>query len=169
MQFSIEQRIDAPVDVVHAALLDPEFLAASTELPKLGDAALLDEQRDGDRVTRRIRYRFIGDLSPAVTAVISPEKLTWVDESTDDLVAHTSDHRIVPDNYADRFQAQYRSELRADGSSTVRTVTGEVKIRMRLVGGRVEKAIVAGLQEYADAEAALVERWIHNQGGASRA
>lgn len=160
MRFTIEQRIDAPIDTVHAALLDRDFLAASSELPKIGNAALLDEQRDGNRVTRRIRYRFTGELSSAVTAVVNPEKLTWIDESTDDLVAHTSDHRIVPDHYADRFTAEYRSVLRADGSTTTRTVTGEVKIRMPLVGGRVEKAIVSGLEEHAEAEAALVEQWI---------
>lgn len=160
MKFTIEQHIGGPVDAVHHAILDPDFLDATEDLPKLGGATLLDEQRNRDRVVRRVRYRFTGDLNAAVTAVIDRDKLTWVDESTDDLVAHTSEHRIVPDNYADRFGADYRTELLAVDDGTRRVTTGEVKVHMPLVGGRVERAIASGLQEYAEAEAALLERWV---------
>jgi hypothetical protein len=161
VDFTIEQRIGAPVDKVHHALLDPDFLSATSGLPKLGGAQLLDERRDGNNVVRRVRYRFTGDLNAAVTRVIDRDKLTWVDESTDDLFAHTSAHTIVPDNYADRLSADYRTELVAADDDTTRRVTkGHIKVHMPLVGGRVERAIASGLQEYADAEAALVERWI---------
>ncbi|HEX6311036.1 MAG TPA: DUF2505 family protein, partial [Acidimicrobiia bacterium] len=119
-------------------------------------------QRDGERVHQRIRYRFTGDLSSAVTRVVDPDRLTWVDEAEHDLAARTSDHRIVPDNYADRLAATYAMQIHPDGTgdSSRMLVTGTVKVRMPLVGGRVERAIVSGLGEHAAAEAELLGRWL---------
>jgi hypothetical protein len=160
VNFRIDQRIAAPLEPVEAALIDREFVAATAELPKLGAPELLELQRDGDRVHQRIRYRFTAELSGAVTRVVDPGKLTWVDDARYDLTAHTSRHRILPDNYADRLQASYDVALEALGTSTRRVVTGELTVRVPLVGGRVERAIVSGLEEHAAAEAELLSRWI---------
>ena len=163
MKFRIEQRIPAPLAAVEAALLDRDFVAASADLPKLGAPELLELQRDGDRAHQRIRYRFTAQLSGAVTRVIDPDKLTWVDDARYDLTSHTSRHRILPDNYADRLQATYDVALEPLGDSTRRLVTGELTVHVPLVGGRVERAIVDGLEEHANAEAELLGRWIEKQ------
>ena len=163
MKFRIEQRIPAPLAAVEAALLDRDFVAASADLPKLGAPELLELQRDGDRAHQRIRYRFTAQLSGAVTRVIDPGKLTWVDDARYDLTSHTSRHRILPDNYADRLQATYDVALEPLGDSTRRLVTGELTVHVPLVGGRVERAIVDGLEEHANAEAELLGRWIAKQ------
>jgi DNA-binding transcriptional regulator YbjK len=163
MKFRIEQRILAPLAAVEAALLDRDFVAASAALPKLGAPELLELQRDGDRAHQRIRYRFTAQLSGAVTRVIDPDKLTWVDDARYDLTSHTSRHRILPDNYADRLQATYDVALEPLGDSTRRLVTGDLTVHVPLVGGRVERAIVDGLEEHANAEAELLGRWIAKQ------
>lgn len=163
MKFRIEQRIPAPLAAVEAALLDRDFVAASADLPKLGAPELLELQRDGDRAHQRIRYRFTAQLSGAVTRVIDPDKLTWVDDARYDLTSHTSRHRILPDNYADRLQATYDVALEPLGDSTRRLVTGQLTVHVPLVGGRVERAIVDGLEEHANAEAELLGRWIAKQ------
>ena len=38
----------------------------------------------------------------------------------------------------------------------MRALSGDVKVRVLLVGGKVEGALVSGLREHADAEAMLV-------------
>jgi hypothetical protein len=160
VKFRIEQHIPAPLASVEAALLDRDFIAASAQLPKLGAPEVLENERDGDRAHQRVRYRFTAELSGAVTRVIDPGKLTWVDEANYDLSSHTSRHRILPDNYADRLQASYDVSLEPLGDSTRRVATGELKVRVPLVGGRVERAIVSGLEEHAAAEAELLGRWV---------
>jgi DNA-binding transcriptional regulator YbjK len=160
VKFRIEQHIPAPLAAVEAALLDRDFVAATADFPKLGAPELLELQRDGDRAHQRIRYRFTAQLSGAVTRVVDPGKLTWVDDARYDLTSHTSRHRIVPDNYADRLQASYDVVLEALGDSTRRLVTGELTVHVPLVGGRVERTIVDGLEEHATAEAELLGRWI---------
>jgi hypothetical protein len=162
VDFRIEQRVTASTDAVARALVDASFVAATAELPKIGGAELLDQQRDDNRVRQRIRYRFTGELSAAVTAVVNRDRLTWVDEAEHDLTTFRSEHRILPDHYADRLQATYATELSPDGDAerSRMVVTGTVKVRMPLVGGRVERAIVSGLEEHAAAEAELLGRWL---------
>jgi DNA-binding transcriptional regulator YbjK len=164
VKFRIEQRIPAPLADVEAALLDRDFVAATADLPKLGAPELLEQRRDGDRAHQRIRYRFTAQLSSAVTRVVDPDKLTWVDDATFDLTSHTSRHRILPDNYADRLQASYDVALEPLGDSTRRVASGELTVHVPLVGGRVERAIVDGLEEHATAEAELLGRWIAQRG-----
>ena len=161
MRFRIEQRFDAPCDAVQDALCDPAFLEVLGTLPKLGRPELLDQRADGDVLHQRIRYRFAGDLNSAARAVLDPEKLTWVEESTIDRSAHHTNWRIAPDNYADRLSASGTFDLTEDAAgATVRTAVGELKVRMPLVGGKVEGAIVSGLREHADAEQGALREWL---------
>jgi hypothetical protein len=160
MDFSIDQVIKAALDDVEAALLDSEFIAATADLPKLGAPELLDQRRNGETVVQRIRYHFIGELSSAVTRVVDPKRLSWVDETRYDLAAHTSHHAIKPDNYAGLLQAAYDVTLEVRDGATRRTATGQLKVHVPLVGGRVEHAVVSGITEHADAEAVLLGTWI---------
>jgi hypothetical protein len=164
MRFRITQRFDAPLEDVEAALLDPAFLANLGELPKLGRPQLLDVADQGGLVRRRIRYAFAGQLSSAVTAVVDPAKLTWVEDSTTDRGAHRTTFRILPDHYADRLTASGTFALEAAGAGSRRVAEGELRVRFPLVGGRVEKAIVSGMEEYAAAEAGAITNWLAQQG-----
>jgi hypothetical protein len=160
MDFVIEQQLPGPPDAVERVLLDDAFVEARASLPNLGDPELLESSIDGTRARQRLRFRFTGELSSAVTAVIDTDKLTWVDDATYDLEAHTAEHRILPDHYADRLRCTYRATITADGVGARRTLDGSLKVRMILVGGKVEGAIVSGLREYAVAEAELLAKWL---------
>lgn len=167
MRFRVEQRFDAPLAAVEAALLDPGFLERLAGLPALGAPELLSSEVDGHVVHQRVRYRFAGDLAPAVTAVVDPNRLTWVEETTYDLIVHCGEHRVVPDHYAGRLTSSYSTHLKpADDNpdATVRATDGEVRVRFPLVGGKVEKAIVAGLVSHAGLEAEVLARWLAEQG-----
>ena len=160
LDFRLEQRFAEAPEAVEAAVLDPRFVARLGELPRLGRPVPLAEARVGTVVRREIRYAFVGELSPAVTAVIDPDKLTWVDVGEHDLGTHRSRHHIVPDHYGSRLSCTYETVLTAGGDGTVRTTTGELRVHMPLVGGRVERAIVSGLVEHAALEEAALADWL---------
>ncbi len=163
MRFDLVQRFAARPDDVAHAFADPELYAALAALPKLGAPEMLEHRIDGDIVHLRVRYRFNGDLSAAVKAVIDPAKLTWIDDSAHDLAHRTVTFTMLPDHYADRFQASgtYRFEAAPDDpGATVRTTTGQIRVKVPLVGGSVERAIVSGLREHQAAEVAIVDRWL---------
>ncbi len=160
MRFSVEQRFAAPLEAVEAALLEPAFLARLALLPKLGEPQLLASEVDGPIVRQQVRYRFAGELSPAVTAVVDPKRLTWVEHTTFDRGSHRGEHRIVPDHYGDRLRCSYTTQLGGDGPFTSRVTEGDLRVRFPLVGGRVERAIVSGLVEHAELEAEVLGRWL---------
>lgn len=158
MDFQIVQTLAGSPDRVDAALTDPAFLVRMAELPKLGSAEVLSQARRGDVVVQQVRYLFRAELSGAVTKVVDPDRLTWVEDSTVDLRAHETRCEIVPDAYANLLAGRYDARIEPDGAGARRTITGTVKVKVPLVGGRVERAIVSGLQENAAAQATLLDR-----------
>ena len=165
MRFRIEQRIAGPVDAVARLYTQPRFYELLGELPKLGEPEVLGRREDGSLVHLSVRFRFTGDLSPAVTKVVDPAKLSWVEESVHDLDGHTVTFRMKPDNYADRlrFEGSSRFEPAGDGV-TRRVAEGEVAVKLPLLlgggraGGAIEGAIVSGLRDHLAGEVAVVER-----------
>ena len=113
---------------------------------------------------RRVRYRFAGELSSAVTAVLDPARLTWVEESSLDRTSHRGHHRVVPDHYGARLRCSYTSHLERHDAGTQRVVDGELTVRFPLVAAKVERAIVSGLLDHAEQEAAMVDRWLQERG-----
>jgi hypothetical protein len=159
MDFTLTQDIGATVDQVEAALTDAGFLATMTDLPKIGRVEVLEQSRAGDSVHQRVRYLFTAELSGAVRRVVDPDKLTWVEDSTSDVAGHSSSYRIEPDNYANLLEGAYDATIVPDGTGARRVATGHVTVHVPLVGGKVERAIVSGLQENSDAQAALIAAW----------
>jgi hypothetical protein len=164
MRFRITQRFAAPLERVEPALVDPGFLDRLAELPKLGRPTLLDQRVDGELVHQRVRYAFAGHLSSAVTAVVDPAKLTWVEDSTLDRRTHRTTFRIVPDHYRDRLTCQGTFTLQPDGEGSRRLADGDLRVRFPLVGGKVERAIVSGLEEHAAIEAEMMAAWLQERG-----
>ena len=91
-------------------------------------------------------------------------ELAWVQRSTFDLERHRSDFTIVPETHADLLTCTGVYALRGDGSGereqTARTISGELRVRVPLLGGRAERAIAGGLVERLDAEAEALRRWL---------
>ena len=161
MRFDLEQRFRAPVARVEALFLDPELLDRLGELPGLGKPQLLGVDDEGETVRQRVRYRFTGRLSGAVTAVVDPAKLTWVQESLIDRHNFVADFEILPDHYPDRLRcAGTISYHEVSGGGCSRLTEGDLVVRFPLVAARVERAIIDGLRSYAKAEAKIVEEWL---------
>jgi hypothetical protein len=166
MRFELVQRLHAPLDAVEQALVNPRFLETLGKLPKLGRPELLERRDMGERVFLRVRYDFEGNLSPAVKAFIDPAKLSWVEESTQDRKTHLTEIEIVPDHYTSIFQCSGVIRLTTDESrgDTIRVATGDVVVRVPLVGAKAEAAIISGLREHADLEAAALDQWVSAEG-----
>ncbi len=152
------QRFPAAVEDVVGLYCDPAFYPHLDGLGKIGRPEVVDRSVDGSSIRMQVRFRFTADLPSAALAVVHPDRLTWIEDTTYDLDAATSATVIRPDHYADRLAATARSAFAPDGEGTSRKVTGELKVRALLVGGQVERAIVDGMREHLHEEAAVVAR-----------
>ena len=163
MNFEVVQAYRAPLDQVAAAFADPELYARMADLPKVGSPEVLRHETDGTDVHLEVRMRFTGDLSAAVKAVIDPAKLSWVEVADHDLPAHQVSFVLRPDHYRDRFSCHGSYSFTADSDQTIRTVRGELNVRVLLARGQVERAIVSGLREHFELEAPVVEAFVNGK------
>ena len=164
MDFTVTQDFAADADAVARAYASPDLYPRLTGLAKLGTPEVVDSHADGDRVELQVRYRFVGRLSPAVTAVIDPRRLTWVEHSSHDLTARTVTYRLVPDHYPDRLQSSGSCTIEPSGAGCTRTVAGRLKVKALVVGPSVERAIVSGLREHLADEISVVDRYVAARG-----
>ena len=158
MDFTVTQRFSAPAEAVARAYAAAETYGHFVGLPKLATPDVLERRDEGDLVRLRVRHRFVGHLSPAVTAVVDPARLTWVESSVHDLARGTVTWELLPDHYADRLRSSGACSIAVDGAGCARTVRGRVQVRALVVGGAVERAIVSGLREHLEDEAPIVDR-----------
>jgi hypothetical protein len=159
VNFDLVQHFDAPAEEVMGLYCDPDFYPLLDGVGKISAPDVLDRRVEGDRVTLDLRFRFTADLPSAALAIVRPEKLTWVEQTTFDLDAMTSTTRILPDHYPDRLQASARSTFTdVDDGRSRREVTGSLKVHALLVGGQVERAIVSGMKEHLAEEREIANR-----------
>ncbi|MBK6855496.1 MAG: DUF2505 family protein [Microthrixaceae bacterium] len=163
MNFRLVQHFESDAESVNRAYADPDLYPTLVGLPKLGGIEVVGA--DGDPAHHlEVRFRFTGDLPSAVTAVVAPDRLTWVQESIHDHAARSARFRLLPDHYPDRLRCRGNFQVdEVDGGSR-RTITGELQVRAPLVASRVEQAIVSGLEEYLMAEAPALDAWIRGPG-----
>lgn len=148
MDLTVEQRFDADVSSVLELYTDPTFFTSLPATDRLATPELVSHDRDGDEVRLWLRHRFTGELPSAASRFVDVDKLTWVEQTTIDLAAASSRSVLVPDHYAKLLDASAAAAFEPAGPGTVRRVTGEVRVPVPLVGGKVEGAIVDGLREH---------------------
>ncbi len=161
MQFSSRQTYRHDVDDVIDAYGDPTLYVGLPELPKIGRPEVVDHRRTGDLVHLDIRYAYTGDLPGAALAIIDPARLTWIQHTTVDLAERTTTLTLLPDHYPDRLRCAGTFHFTPTGAGgSVRSVQGDLQVKVMIVGGQVERALVSGLEEFLDAEASAVDDWI---------
>ena len=158
MKFAVSQEFDAPSIDVLDLYSSSELYEALPDFERISRPEILDRTKSGDRVVMRLRYRFTAELPAAALAVIDPDRLTWIEETTYDLGRGTASIRLLPDHYASKMTATAEARITPQGAGSNRSVSGDLRVRIFLVAGQVERAIVSGLREHLDEEAVLVAR-----------
>lgn len=159
MRFQTEQHYDAPVARVLALFADPDLYPTLVGLPKIGAPAVVGHSVDGARVQLRLHQRFTGDLPAAARRVVDPARLTWIEQVDFDLHRRVATTRLLPDHYGDRLTCSGRYTFTADGPrASWRRLEGELRVKVPVVGSKVEAALVSGLHEHSVDERALVAR-----------
>jgi hypothetical protein len=158
VNISIHKAVAVPLLRAVAAYGSPAFYEGR---PRRDDIAVLEVVRHddrGERILIEVRFAFTGSVSPAVRAVIDPDKMSWVTRTEVRPAEARTIWEVLPDHYPDRLEARggYRFEEGEGPGSTVVTVEGDLKVRVPLVGRSVERVIVSGLRTYIEDEVASI-------------
>jgi hypothetical protein len=158
MRFHAEQTFTVPTDRLLALFTDAAFYPTLTGLPSISAPEVVDHSASGDTVRISLRQRYTGDIPSAALTFIDPARLSWVEELVFDLDRRRATSRLLPDHYPDRLTCSGVYVFTDTARGSTRRLEGDLRVRAPLVGGRVEKALVSGLQEHAVAEQDLIER-----------
>ncbi len=160
MRFSLEHRFDAPVDVIEKASNDPAYVERLSDLPNLGERRVttFDEHEDGS-IDRVVHYKLGSQLPAPVVAVIG-SAATWDEVAHFDPSSHEWTFEIRPNVMKGRIDARGRYRFVPDGAGTKRTVEVDLKVKVPLVGGRVEREMGKGIKETLEAEARLLTEFL---------
>ena len=100
--------------------------------------------------------------APKNATMCPPDLSTWPERNP--MRNSSARFRLLPDHYPDRLRCRGRFTITDQPGGSRRVVAGELQVKAPLVGGRVEQAIVSGLEEYLEAEAPVVDAWIRGSG-----
>jgi hypothetical protein len=146
----------APVDTVHATLVDEAFLTA--RLRDIGGkgAALLDHRTSEDGVAVRLRQGVDAQQLPgAVRSILSGDLVV---EREERWRGHESAGRATINGVPAEISS--RGRLTPRGAGTELVVSAEVKVSIPLIGGKIEKVVAEQVTKLLAAEAEYAEKWL---------
>lgn len=165
MHFSITHELDAPIDALELALLSPDLG------PLLGDAMeslasveTRTHELDGDRFRRVWRFQARAPLKALRSLEVSREMMVWDERWTYRRSHRAAEWSILPRPEVDP-EAPWRRNISAAGTyhldpladgRTRRTVSGDLKVVLKLIGPLVERMALAELKRAYAEEAKLL-------------
>lgn len=172
VHFSISHELDAPLDALELAILSPDLG------PLLGDAMeslasveTRTHEVDGDRFHRVWRFQARAPLKALRGFSVTKEMMVWDERWTYRRSHHEATWSIWPrpDVEAEapwrrHFQAEgkYHLDPLSDGR-TRRTVSGDLKVALKVVGPLVERMALKELKRaYAEEAKLLLELCSHH-------
>lgn len=156
MRFGFEQRWTASVDDVVDLYTDESFWRGVEGFGRTSAPEVLEVSRNGDRARTRLRWRLAVDLPREASRFIDPNNVAWVEDTRWDMAALTASVTFDPVQASALLRASADVTVTADGDDSVRRITGELKVRIPLLGHRVEQAISDGIGEHLGEEADVV-------------
>jgi hypothetical protein len=150
-------RFATSADTVHAAIVDPAFLADRLEALGGTNASVVDRTESNGTVTFRVRQGLAAEHLPSAVRTLLKGDLvvdrteTWRTDRTGDV------HATIPGVPGD-IKGAMRLSDRDGGSEWVTSL--EVKVSIPLIGGKIEKSIGEQVVKLLANEAAFTEQWL---------
>ena len=154
-------RFATPADAVHAAIVDPAFVADRLEALGGTNAAVEDRTESAGTVTYRLRQGLAAQHLPSAVRTLLKGDLvvhrteTWRPDKTGTVQATVQG---VPGEINGTMRL---SEM---DSRTEWLTSLEVKVSIPLVGGKIEKSIGEQVLKLLANEAAFTEKWLAHRG-----
>jgi hypothetical protein len=156
VHFEREHEFAATVEQVASIMSDPGF-QTGLDLPDLARPDVVAHEVDGAARRLTLRYRYIGQLDPIAQKIVGGRALTWVQDLRIDLSTGAGTLGFSADGVGGRADGSATVTIAATGDASCRrSINGEFRIKIPLVGGKAERAIVPGLARRLDVEADAV-------------
>jgi hypothetical protein len=134
-------------------MIDPEF-QTGLDLPDLSRPTVVAHEVDGSAHRLTLRYQYVGQLDPIAQKVVGGRAITWVQDLRLDVVSGAGTLGFTADGVGGRADGSATVAITATGDGSCRRrISGDFRIKIPLIGGKAERAIVPGLLRRLDVEA----------------
>jgi hypothetical protein len=156
VQFEREHEFGGTVTQVASIMSDPAF-QTQLDLPDLARADVVAHEVDGAEHRLTLRYAYVGKLDPIAQKVVGGRAITWVQDLRIDVARGAGTLGFSADGVGGRADGTATVTITSTGDKSCRRlIRGDFRIRIPLIGGKAERAIVPGLARRLDVEAAAV-------------
>jgi hypothetical protein len=157
MKFEIEHRFDASPRDVLSVLTDPNLPEAL--VPNMENLIEM-EFISADGPKRQVRYRPIPMIKRIGPKKVEPRWMEWIEHSTTDSERYVIEFENIPrvGTVAKMMLNRGTIYLRRSGEGCLRTVEGELKIKVPFLGRIAEKMIYRHAKALLDEEAGVTGR-----------
>jgi hypothetical protein len=156
VHFAAEHEFAGTVEQVATLMSDPGFQTV-LDLPDLARPDVVAHDVDGSTHRLTLRYQYIGQLDPIAQKVVGSRAITWVQDLRIDVSSGAGTLGFSADGVGGRADGDATVTITAIGDAACRRrISGDFRIKIPLIGGKAERAIVPGLVRRLDVEAAEV-------------
>jgi hypothetical protein len=159
VKLSAEHRFDAPATVVCAAMGDPAFYAV-LRLPDVDPPELVSRTADGSGVDISVRFTYTGKLDPIARRIVGHDHVSWVQRLEIDGDARLCALTVSPAVGAVPVSCHGTFTLHDSGDGCVRTLDGDLRIKVPLIGSRAERSLAPGILRRLDVEAVALNGFL---------
>jgi hypothetical protein len=153
VRFEADHEFAAEPAVVADVFCDPGFQTA-LDLPDLSRPEVVTSAVDGTAHLLALRYAYTGQLDGIAQKIVGDRALTWVQELRFDTATGTGTLSYSIDGDAGRLKGEAQVAITAvEPGRSRRHIAGDLRVKIPVVGGRAERAIVPGLVRRIDVEA----------------
>jgi hypothetical protein len=156
VKFGFEQRWTTSVEEVVDLYTSEDFWTSLHDLSKFDPPEVLEVTSKAGSAVTRLRFRLDVELPKEASRFIDPGDVSWVQVTTWDLPRSRAEVVFLPDQGQALMKASATTEVVSEHGDVVRRVHGELRVRIPLLGHRVENVIVEGIGDYLEEEAGAV-------------
>ncbi|TXD37215.1 DUF2505 family protein [Lujinxingia vulgaris] len=163
MKFTMTHRFDCPAELLWDIFDDPEFdrrLEEATGVRR----EVLDSATEGAVETKRLRCVSLKEMPAVMSKALGTESFEFEQTNALDRQKGEMVWKVKPAVLADRIDAQGVTKVAPEGSSCVRTIEGEIVIRIPLVGKKMEGKLTENIKSSYEEAARIAREMVKERG-----
>jgi KaiC/GvpD/RAD55 family RecA-like ATPase len=121
---------------------------------------LLEERTEGTVLIRRVRLTPDRELPGAAAALLGARKLVYEQENRWDKSTSTMAWKVIPTILPGKLDARGTFQVVGAGTGCEQVVDGVISVNVMLVGGQIERAVVAEVEKSYDKMAITCREWL---------
>lgn len=160
MKFKCEHRFrNITLAQYEALYFDEAFNDAMCENVGL-QRTLLKREQNGPRIHREVRVSPNREVPAPVAKILGSAKLEYVEHVDYTFGSNRGTWLTISSVMTDKLDTRGTMAFGEQGGSVVRTVEGDINVKIFAVGGVIEKFIVADVEKSYASAAAFTQQWI---------